>query len=113
LAAGGAAAASLLLFGVMSWPLARQVTEAIPSSAQNLEHPPWRTMIPGDHLQLLYHFDLMRAHAARADSECFQIPTNFNQGDDEAATGQSVLFCRCRGVRGSWRSGLGQAAAGT
>jgi hypothetical protein len=51
------AGATLLLFAVFSWPLPRFARQGIPSSAQNIEQPAWRSSIPGDHLQLLYHLN--------------------------------------------------------
>ena len=109
LSAAGAAAASLLLFGVMSWPLARQATEAIPSSAQNLEHPPWRAMIPGDQLQLLYHFDLVR-DMLHGRIPWFRNPYEFNQGDDEAGYRPGAYFLPMSGVYAVLAERLGQAA---
>ena len=38
----GSVAASLLLFVVLSWPLARFAGEGIPSAVQNHEQPAWR-----------------------------------------------------------------------
>jgi len=49
-------AAAWLLF---SWPLPRHAIKAIPSSASNIEPGHVRTMIAGDHLQLMYHFWLL------------------------------------------------------
>jgi hypothetical protein len=79
--AGGLAAATLLLSLYLSWPLARHAGEGIPSSSRNIEQPPQRYAIPGDHLQLLCHFDLMR------DMVFGRIPWfhnvyEFNTGDD-------------------------------
>ena len=109
MSAAGAAAASLLLFGVMSWPLARQATEAIPSSAQNLEHPPFRAMIPGDQLQLLYHFDLVR-DMLHGRIPWFRNPYEFNQGDDDAGYRPGAYFLPMSGVYAVLAERLGQAA---
>jgi hypothetical protein len=109
MSAAGAAAASLLLFSVMSWPLARQVTEAIPSSAQNLEHPAFRAMIPGDQLQLLYHFDLVR-DMLHGRIPWFRNPYEFNQGDDDAGYRPGAYFLPMSGVYAVLAERLGQAA---
>lgn len=77
----GWALGSLLLFVILTRPLLLHWTTAIPSSAQNHEIPPVRESIPGDHMQLLYHFDLV------ADMFSGRIPWlhnlwEFNTGDD-------------------------------
>jgi hypothetical protein len=53
------AGSSLLFFLCFTWPLGAFWSRGIASSSQNIEHPAWRTSIAGDHLQLLYHFDLV------------------------------------------------------
>lgn len=108
-ALAGSVAASLLLFGVMSWPLARMATEAIPSSAQNVEHPSWRSMIPGDQLQLLYHFDLMR-DMLHGRIPWFQNIYEFNQGDDTVGYRPGAYFFPMSGVYALLAERLGQAA---
>ena len=51
---------------LFTWPLPTLVTDGIASSGRNVEQPPARAMIAGDHLQLLYQFwlfgDMLRGH---------------------------------------------------
>lgn len=108
-ALAGSVAASLLVFVVLSWPLPRMVTEAIPSSAQNLEHPSWRSMIPGDQLQLLYHFDLMR-DMLHGRIPWFHNLYEFNQGDDSVGYRPGAYFFPMSGVYALLAERLGQAA---
>ena len=104
----GTLAASWLVFMVMSWPLARHMTEAIPSSAQNVESPPIRAMIPGDHLQLLHHYDLMRdmLHGRIA---WFSNPYEFNLGDDAAGYRPGGYFLPMSAVYAAVAERWGQA----
>lgn len=108
-ALAGSMLVSLLVFAVLSWPLPRMATEAIPSSAQNLEHPSWRSMIPGDQLQLLYHFDLMR-DMLHGRIPWFQNPYEFNQGDDRAGYRPGAYFFPMSGVYAVLAERVGQAA---
>ncbi len=76
-------AVSLLVWAVYSWPLPLQVSRAIPSSAQNTEAGHVRTMIAGDHLQLLYQFWLA-GDMIRGKTPLFHNLYEFNTGDDRA-----------------------------
>jgi hypothetical protein len=76
-------AVSLLVWAVYSWPLPLQVSRAIPSSAQNTEPRHVRTMIAGDHLQLLYQFWLA-GDMIRGKTPLFHNLYEFNTGDDSA-----------------------------
>lgn len=51
---------SLCLWGAISWPLPIHMAHGIASSAQNVEQPAWRYGMHGDHLQLLYYYELVR-----------------------------------------------------
>ncbi|MBP7831080.1 MAG: hypothetical protein KA248_14310 [Kiritimatiellae bacterium] len=73
---------SLLLWMLFSWPLPRHLFDAIPASSQNVEEGQRREMIPGDHLQLLYHFDLLRGMLA-GRTPWFHNVYEFNTGRDE------------------------------
>jgi len=82
----GAAAATLVLatlavWAVMTWPLPRHAFHGIPSTARNTEGQDLRYMIPGDHLQLLYHFWLA-ADMLRGRTPLFHNLYEFNTGDD-------------------------------
>jgi hypothetical protein len=74
-------AVSLLVWAVYSWPLPLQVSHAIPSSAQNREPRHVRTMIAGDHLQLLYQFWLA-GDMIRGKTPLFHNLYEFNTGND-------------------------------
>lgn len=84
-------AAAFILSLVLSWPLAQFAGRGIPSSAQNIEQPAWRYAIHGDHLQLLYHFDLMGDMLA-GRVPWFQNPFEFNVGQDEDRFRPSAYF---------------------
>lgn len=74
---------TLILWAVFSWPLPLHAHRGIPSSSQNVESEPARKMIPGDHLQLLYHFWLFSDMLA-GDTPWFYNLYEFNTGDDAA-----------------------------
>jgi len=101
---------SLALFLAMTWPLPRYWAEGIPSSAQNIETPAARAAIPGDHLQLLYHFDLV------GDMFSGRIPFfhnvyEFNTGDDAERYRPGAYFFPLSGLYTVLKSFMGQAAA--
>ncbi|HOW96192.1 MAG TPA: hypothetical protein P5567_08295 [Kiritimatiellia bacterium] len=75
-------AASLAFWTLFSWPLPRHLFEAIPASSQNVEQDHAREMIPGDHLQLLYHFELLHGMLA-GRTPWFHNVYEFNLGRDE------------------------------
>jgi len=72
----------LALWALFSWPLPTMVSEGIPASAQNTEEISSRFMIPGDHLQFLYHFTLV-SHFASGRADPFYNLYEFNRGTDE------------------------------
>ena len=73
----------LAIWGVFSWPLPRHAFSGIPSSAHNTEKNHVRFMIPGDHLQLMYHFWLMSDMLA-GQTPLLHNPYEFNIGNDQA-----------------------------
>lgn len=101
---------SLVLFVAMTWPLPRHWTEGIASSAQNIEHPPARMSISGDHLQLLYHFDLVDDMLS-GRIPWFHNPWEFNTGDDAARYRPGGYFLPMSGVYALLKRILGQAGA--
>ncbi|HAL92213.1 MAG TPA: hypothetical protein DCM68_04220, partial [Verrucomicrobia bacterium] len=105
----GSVLASLLVFLFLSWPLARFAGTGIPASAQNVEQPPWRYSVSGDHLQLLYHFDLMR-DMLHGRIPWFQDPYEFNEGLDEARHRPGSYFFPMSAVYSLLAETLGQAA---
>lgn len=74
---------TLLVWAACSWPLPRYVGSGIPSSDRNVEYRHVRDMIPGDHLQLLYHFWLAREMIG-GQTPLFHNLYEFNTGDDNA-----------------------------
>ena len=81
--AGLLLAAGLLFWVLAAWPLPRVFSDAIPYT--NLETTPQtvRPLVPGDHLQLLYHFWL-GLDALAGHSPFFHNVYEFNLGDDSA-----------------------------
>lgn len=72
-----------LLWTWFTWPLPRQVFSGIPWTGHATERNPVRTMVPGDHLQLLYHFWLL-GDMLRGDTPWFNNLYEFNTGQDDA-----------------------------
>ena len=70
---------------LFSWPLPRYVSTGIPSSSLNREKGSVRTMIPGDHLQLLYQFWLT-GDMLRGRTPLFHNLYEFNTGNDADRT---------------------------
>lgn len=101
---------SLLLFVANTWPLPRFWNRGIPSSSQNIENPAWRTSIPGDHLQLLYHFDLVDdMFSGRAPF--FHNLWEFHTGEDAERYRPGAYFFPMSGVYTLLKQFLGEAAA--
>ena len=71
-----------LIWAVLSWPLPRYAGRGIPMSSQNIERQSARAMIPGDHLQLLYHFQLVEDFL-EGRIPFFHNVYEFNTGRDE------------------------------
>ncbi|MFO7870486.1 MAG: hypothetical protein R6V03_03525 [Kiritimatiellia bacterium] len=76
---------------VFSWPLPRHFFSGIPASAHNSEHSRPLKMIPGDHLQLLYHFELARDMIAGETPFLHNI-YEFNTGSDEERFAPGAYF---------------------
>ena len=72
---------TILIWGVQSWPLGKYLGSGIPCSTQNIEKDGVRHMIPGDHLQLLYHFWLFR-DMMTGGTPLFHNLYEFNTGED-------------------------------
>lgn len=81
-AALGSLIVSLLASLVVTWPLANYFSRGIPAS-QRPERGGARMMIPGDHLQLMYHFQLMSDFVS-GQTPWFHNLYEFNEGDDAA-----------------------------
>ncbi len=75
-------AAGLALWAVFSWPLPRHFGGAIPYKFRRGPNTPAiSTIVPGDHIQLLYHFWLCRDMLA-GKTPAFSNIYEFNTGDD-------------------------------
>ena len=75
-------AAILILWGIFSWPLPAHFSTGVPQSDRNIEKHHVRKMIPGDQLQLMYHFWLAKDMIA-GKTPLFTNAYEFNQGKDE------------------------------
>ena len=94
---------TLLVWLAFSWPLPRQVFSAIPISAQNAEKYHIRAMIPGDQLQLLYHFWLF-SDMVRGKTPFFYNLYEFNTGEGFPRTSiWKFVSVIVRQVRGQFR----------
>lgn len=103
-------AGAALLWTVFSWPLPRYMAEGIPSSSQNIEQGAVRRMIPGDHLQLLYHFWLLSDMAA-GRTPWFNNLYEFNAGDDAAGRRVRPYYLPFSGVYALFSAAGGRALA--
>ena len=73
---------TLALWTCFTWPLPREVFNAMPYAAR-VPGPQVGLMLPGDHLQLLYHFWLFD-DMLRGDTPWFHNLYEFNTGNDAA-----------------------------
>jgi len=82
---------TLFLWGIISWPLPLYTLTGIPASHHTSEVNKARVMIPGDHLQFLYH--LWLAHDTfKGNTPWFYNLHEFNLGDDEARKSTSMRY---------------------
>lgn len=77
----GLGVATFSIWLVYSWPLVRHFSDGIPSSSQNIEIQSERRMMPGDHLQLFYHYWLASDMLA-GRTPWFHNIYEFNTGSD-------------------------------
>lgn len=98
---------SAVVFLIFTWPLAPHIHEAIPASSQNQEQGAVLDMLPGDHLQLLYHFWLFRDFA-EGSTPWFHDLYEFNLGDDDARFWPRAYYFPISGIFAicSWIGGL-------
>lgn len=82
--------AAMFLFGWFTWPLPRYVTRGIVSSHRPEVGAP-RYAIPGDHLQLMYYFDLMKGFLT-GQTPWFHNLYEFNVGDDAATRNYDMYY---------------------
>jgi len=74
-------AVALVVCMIFSWPLAKHAATGITASASNLEKNNTRAMLPGDHLQFLYHMWLAK-DTFTGNTPLFYNLYEFNTGDD-------------------------------
>lgn len=72
---------SLAIWLAFNWPVPRVLTAGIASSGRNIEAGQARAMIPGDHLQFIYHLWLF-SDALSGRTPWFHNLYEFNTGDD-------------------------------
>jgi len=75
---------------IITWPLVAYVGTGIPSSQRPEAGGP-RLMIAGDHLQLMYHFQLM-ADFISGGTPWFHNLYEFNEGDDSARYERNAYY---------------------
>lgn len=80
--------AALAVWALFTWPLPRYTGVAVPSSSQNVEQPAIRAMMPGDPLQLLYHYWLF-ADMLGGGTPWFHNLYEFNLGENHDAATRS------------------------
>ena len=108
-----AAIAAAALYAVFLWPVARHAATDIPRSSRISAADPARrvTLAPGDHLQLLYHFQLV-GQMTRGEIPPFANPWEFNLGEDPSTPDPyyapfSLLYAaleRPFGPAGAWNA---------
>ncbi|MGI5869214.1 MAG: hypothetical protein ACOX9C_07215 [Kiritimatiellia bacterium] len=74
---------ALVLHLAFMWPSPRHFGEGIPCTSYNTEATGARMLVPGDHLQLLYHFQLVRGMLSGRIPPFVNL-YEFNLGDDDA-----------------------------
>ncbi len=84
-------ALALAAWGLMTWPLARYARQGIPASAHGEAGPPARYMVAGDHLQLLYRFELVRDMLA-GGTPWLQNPYEFQYPGHDKRVGAGAFY---------------------
>jgi hypothetical protein len=87
----GTALLALLLGCILSWPLPRVAGTGIATSAFTAEERCERAMVPGDHLQFLYHLWLGK-DALFGPTPLFHNLYEFNTGDDAERASASMRY---------------------
>jgi hypothetical protein len=72
-----------LLWAWFTWPLPQHALSGIPWTGHSTERNPVRTMVAGDHLQLMYHFWLL-GDMIRGGTPWFNNLYEFNTGHDDS-----------------------------
>lgn len=74
--------ATIAMWALLSWPLPAHMFHAIPVSAHGTPEQQLRYMVPGDHLQLLYYFELYKEWLTGSTPWFYNL-YEFNIGNDE------------------------------
>ncbi|MFH1477124.1 MAG: hypothetical protein ABIH24_06520 [Verrucomicrobiota bacterium] len=82
---------ALSLWLAFSWPVPRTLATGIASSGRNIETGQARAMIPGDHLQFLYHLWLF-SDTISGHSPWFHNPYEFNTGNDSERRAMTTYY---------------------
>ncbi|MFC1497791.1 hypothetical protein ACFLS1_04850 [Verrucomicrobiota bacterium] len=82
---------TLILWGVLSWPLPRYASSGIPALHHNIAKEAPRLMIPGDHLQFLYHLWLAK-DTFEGNTKLFYNSYEFNTGNEEERYEPSMRY---------------------
>ena len=96
----------LVLWGILTWPLPRFAREGIAYAAHAPADDQPRAMVPGDHLQLLYHFWLFRDMLSGGTPWMVNL-YEFNTGSDAERHRPGAYFAPF-----SWIYAAGDVAAG-
>ena len=96
----------LLLWGVLTWPLPRYAAQGIPRSVHAPAGEQPRSMVSGDHLQLLYHFWLLSDMVGGGTPWMYNL-YEFNTGDDAERYRPGAYFAPF-----SWAFAVGERVAG-
>lgn len=75
------AALAILLYAGFLWPIPQHFAEGIPYGSYTPREMAPREMVQGDHLQLLYHFELLSSYLG-GETPWFRNLWEFNLGDE-------------------------------
>ena len=105
---------SIFLIGIvailLSWPTPKYATKGIPHSIRNHETMPARYNVAGDHLQLMYHFDLVH-DMIKGQIPWFHNPFEFNVDGDATTYRPGAYFLPLSAAYAFFRMLLNQALA--
>lgn len=82
---------ALLVWSMMTWPLARYAASGIPAASYTQDSNQARYMIPGDHLQFLYHLWLAQ-DTLLGKTPLFYNLYEFNTGDDAGRYSKQTYY---------------------
>lgn len=101
---------AVALYAAFMWPSHRHLGDGIPYTSYNAEVAEARTLVPGDPLQLLYHFQLVRGmFSGRVPP--FTNLYEFNLGDDDGRRAFDPYYVPFSLLFAATSPALGDAAA--